>query len=255
MPAEFPKVLKGATILKKNGKSYVSPIYAVAMIWIGWTLVLPLFSIMHYIPLIAVSVAVYNIVNAVIKKNDADDEKAKARQRRKNRAAEKTKTETPKEEKGTGNPRVDALIKQRDDAISEMRRLNMNIENEKITAQINDMEYTTSKIFEYVIQNPDKVSSISKFFDYYLPTTIKLLDTYDKMNSRGVKGENISSTMAKVEETLNMVTEAFHKTLDTLFAGEAIDVSADISVMENLMKNEGLTGDSQPGEINLTTSE
>ena len=62
--------------MKKNGKSYVSPIYAVAMIWIGWTLVLPLFSIMHYIPLIAVSVAVYNIVNAVIKKNDADDEKA-----------------------------------------------------------------------------------------------------------------------------------------------------------------------------------
>ena len=163
--------------------------------------------------------------------------------------------ETAKEEKGTGNPRVDALIKQRDDAISEMRRLNMNIENEKITAQINDMEYTTSKIFEYVIQNPDKVSSISKFFDYYLPTTIKLLDTYDKMNSRGVKGENISSTMAKVEETLDMVTVAFHKTLDTLFAGEAIDVSADISVMENLMKNEGLTGDSQPGEINLTTSE
>ena len=68
MPAEFSKVLKGATILKKNGKSYVSPIYAVAMIWIGWTLVLPLFSIMHYIPLIAVSVAVYNIVNAVVKK-------------------------------------------------------------------------------------------------------------------------------------------------------------------------------------------
>ena len=71
------------------------------------------------------------------------------------------------------------------------------------------------------------------------------------MGARGVEGENITGTMQKVEDTLEMVVSAFHKQLETLFAGEAIDVSADITVMENLMKNEGLTDDGL-GRYNIT---
>ena len=89
---------------------------------------------------------------------------------------------------------------------------------------------------------------------YYLPTTMKLLNTYDRMGSQGVEGENITGTMKKVEETLDMVVTAFHKQLDTLFAGEALDISADITVMENLMKTEGLAQDDM-NSINLTLSE
>ena len=83
---------------------------------------------------------------------------------------------------------------------------------------------------------------------------MKLLNTYDRMGSQGVAGENITGTMRKVEDTLDMVVNAFHKQLDTLFAGEALDVSADIKVMENLMKTEGLTDD-DISKINLTLSE
>ena len=83
---------------------------------------------------------------------------------------------------------------------------------------------------------------------------MKLLNTYDRMGSQGVAGDNISGTMKKVEDTLDMVVNAFHKQLDTLFAGEALDVSADISVMENLMKSEGLTED-EISQIKLTLSQ
>jgi hypothetical protein len=83
---------------------------------------------------------------------------------------------------------------------------------------------------------------------------MKLLNTYDRMGSQGVAGENISGTMKKVEDTLDMVVNAFHKQLDTLFAGEALDVSADIAVMENLMKTEGLTQD-DISQIKLTLSQ
>lgn len=237
--------------MKRN--KHVSPIYAMMLVWLGWTLILPLFALMHYIPLILLAVAVYTFVNSAANKADRAKERQQATQ-----AQEPAKPVKEEAKKGTGNPEVDALVEKRDNAISEMRRLNMNIENEKITAQINDMEYTTSQIFDYVIAHPDKTNQISKFLNYYLPTTIKLLNTYDKMNSRGVRGENINSTMAKVENTLDMVVEAFHKQLDTLFAGDALDVSADITVMENLMKTEGLAEDDFGGlnsEIKLTLSE
>ena len=127
-------------------------------------------------------------------------------------------------------------------------------ECEKISRQIKDIENTTSKIFDIVIAHPDKLPQISKFLNYYLPTTLKLLNTYDRMGSQGVTGENISTTMDKVEDTLAMVVTAFHKQLDTLFEGEALDVSADIKVMENLMKAEGLTED-EIEQIKLTLSQ
>lgn len=233
--------------LSRNRKNKpVSPLYAVAMLWLAWALILPLFALLHYVPLIIAAGILYSIVNnAAKKKADADPQPAqKVRQ----------PVQPVEEKKSTGNPEVDKLIKERDLAISEMRRLNANIEDEKISRQINDLEYTTSKIFDHVIAHPDKISQISKFLNYYLPTTMKLLNTYDRMGSQGVDGANITGTMKKVEDTLDMVVNAFHKQLDTLFAGEALDVSADIKVMENLMKTEGLTDD-DISKINLTLSE
>lgn len=229
--------------MSRNRKP-VSPIYAVAMLWLAWALILPLFTLLHYLPLIIAAAILYNIVNNSAKK------KAQAAQE----TEKQTVAKPVEEKKTTGNPQVDKLIKDRDMTISELRRLNFNIENEEISKQIDDIENTTSKIFDIVIAHPDKLPQVSKFLNYYLPTTMKLLNTYDRMGSQGVRGENISGTMRKVEETLDMVVNAFHKQLDTLFAGEALDVNSDIAVMENLMKTEGLTDD-EISQIKLTLSQ
>ncbi|MBQ5325974.1 MAG: 5-bromo-4-chloroindolyl phosphate hydrolysis family protein [Oscillospiraceae bacterium] len=214
------------------------------MLWLAWALILPLFTLLHYLPLIIAAAILYNIVNNSAKK------KAQAAQE----AEKQTVAKPVEEKKTTGNSQVDKLIKDRDMTISELRRLNFNIENEEISKQIDDIENTTSKIFDIVIAHPDKLPQVSKFLNYYLPTTMKLLNTYDRMGSQGVRGENISGTMRKVEETLDMVVNAFHKQLDTLFAGEALDVNSDIAVMENLMKTEGLTDD-EISQIKLTLSQ
>lgn len=240
--------------MSRNRKNKpVSPLYAVAMLWLAWALILPLFTLLHYLPLIIAAGILYSIVNNSAKKK-AEKDTVQQTQSQQTTGAEQQAAQPVEEKKTTGNPEVDKLIKERDLAISEMRRLNANIEDEKISDQINDLEYTTSKIFDHVIAHPDKLPQISKFLNYYLPTTMKLLNTYDRMGSQGVEGANITGTMKKVEDTLDMVVNAFHKQLDTLFAGEALDVSADITVMENLMKTEGLTDD-EINKINLTLSE
>ena len=238
---------------RNNNRKHVSPIYAVAALWLAWALILPLFTLLHYLPLILAAVWLYKKVS-----RNADKKEEKAQQKQQPQQPYQTVREEPakpvEENKSTGNPEVDKLIKERNLAISEMRRLNANIENKRISDQINDLEYTTSKIFDHVIAHPEKVSQLSKFFNYYLPTTMKLLNTYDRMGAQGVEGENITGTMKKVEDTLDTVVKAFHKQLDLLFAGEALDVSADITVMENLLKTEGLADD-EMNKINLTLSE
>ncbi len=237
---------KGELKLGKRNRGGVAPIYSVALLWLLWGFFLPLYSIFEYLPLIIAATVLYNVVKGVSRNASAEKE-TQTRKTVSTPAKEVKEVKT----KSTGNPAVDALVKQRDEYITEMRKLNLSIEDEKISAQINDMEYTTSKIYDYMIAHPNEVSQISQFQNYYLPTTIKLLQTYDRLSSQGIGGENISGTMRKVESTLDLVVEAFHKQLDTLFAGEALDVSADITVMENLMKSEGLAGEGDQLQLTL----
>ena len=137
---------------------------------------------------------------------------------------------------------MDALMAERDRAVSEMRRLNDSIEDAKISRQIDHMERVTQKIFAHVAENPKKLPQIRRFLNYYLPTTLKLLNAYDRMDDAGVAGANIDGTMGKIEAMLDTVVLAYDKQLDALFADEALDISTDITVMEQMLSQEGLGG-------------
>ena len=107
--------------------------------------------------------------------------------------------------------------------------------------QIDQLEDATGKIFDHVIQHPEKQAQIRKFMIYYLPTTLKLLNSYDRMDATGISGENIDSSKERIETMMATIVSSFHKQLDALFRDEAIDIASDITVMENLLAQEGLT--------------
>ncbi len=162
--------------------------------------------------------------------------------------AVKQEVKEEQKHKTTGDPEIDKMIVDKDLAIQEMKRLDEAIEDEKLSEQIVHLQSVTDKIVEYIIAHPKKKNQVGKFFNYYLPTTLKLLNAYDRMDDAGISGTNIDGTKEKVEDMMDTALAAFDKQLDALFADEALDVSTDIKVMENLLKAEGLTGD----EITLT---
>ena len=135
-----------------------------------------------------------------------------------------------------------ALIQEKDRALQEMRRLNDAIEDEIISRRIDQLEDTTGKIIDQVVAHPEKLSQIRTFMNYYLPTTLKILNAYDRMGAAGVSGENIDSTMQRIETMMDTIVMAFHKQLDALFRDDAMDIASDITVMENLLAQEGLGG-------------
>ena len=99
------------------------------------------------------------------------------------------------------------------------------------------------RIFDRVEQNPESVSDIRKLMEYYLPTTIKLLEAYEELDSQPVQGENIISSKQEIEKTLDTLNTAFEKLLDHLFQDTAWDLSSDISVLQTMLAQEGLTDD------------
>ena len=220
-------------------KTSVLPIYLVGFVWLGYALLFPLHRASDYLICAGLSLAAFVAGKAIFPDKvyqtpATPEEKAKEA---------KQEAAKPKEEE---NPQVAALRKERDRAISELRRLNDAIPDEKISAQIDHLEEVTGKIIYHVMLNPEKKPQISRFLDYFLPTTIKLLNAYDRMDSAGISGSNIDATKQKVEKMLDTLCAAFDKQLDALFGDEALDISTDITVMENLLAQEGLSGPSAP---------
>ena len=232
--------------MKTHKKVSVVPIYLVGLTWLVYAAAFPLYAPIHYILCAGASVLVFIIGKAIfpdkVYQTREDQEQTAQEKAREEQKKAQEQQATSKGEPLSKGPQVAALQKERSRAVSEMRRLNDAILDEKISAQIDHLEEVTGKILDQVIQQPKKQPQIRRFLDYYLPTTLKLLNAYDRMDSVGVSGSNIDTTKQKVENMLDTVCRAFDKQLDALFGEEALDISTDITVMENLLAQEGLTG-------------
>ena len=218
--------------METNIRKPVAPFYAVAVVWLACGLLVPFYRPVHYTMAAAVSAIVFLAVRAICKNAGVVGGTEQA--------APKTE-EKPKEET-SGNPELDKMLKDGRMAIAEMKRLDDNIADPGISADIVRLEQVSEKIFEEVKRDPGKLPKIRRFMDYYLPTTLKLLNSYDRMSATGVSGENIDATLAKVEGMMRTIVAAFEKQLDSLYGTDALDISTDITVLESMMAREGLTG-------------
>lgn len=150
------------------------------------------------------------------------------------------------------SPEVQNIVKAGDDYVRKIREANDVIPGEEISAKISRMEMLVDRIFDRVEENPDSVDDIRKLMEYYLPTTIKLLEAYEELDAQPIQGENILSSKREIEKTLDTLNIAFEKLLDDLFQDTAWDVSTDISVLNTMLAQEGLTEDGLKASGNKT---
>nr|WP_300005146.1 5-bromo-4-chloroindolyl phosphate hydrolysis family protein [Tissierella sp.] len=125
--------------------------------------------------------------------------------------------------------------------VTRIKEANVIIPGEEISLKLDKLEEVTRKIFDYVEMHPEKFNEIKKFTEYFLPTTLKLVDTYTRLDNHSVQGVNILNAKKEIEETMDTINLAFSNLLDDLFYDVAMDVSTDISVLETMLAQEGLT--------------
>lgn len=203
-------------------KKSVVPVYALAIVWLLYSLFFPLYKIHHFIILLAVALIIYFVFSKMF-------------------PGKIVVVEQPKNEE-TGNPEVDAVVREGKRAMQEMGRLYSSIENPDVKKRIVEIMDISDKIVKNAISDPKDIPSIKRFLNYYLPTTIKLLNAYDRMAVQGIEGDNISGTITRIEDMLDTIVASYKKQLDALFADEALDIETDIKVMDGLLQREGLKG-------------
>ena len=141
------------------------------------------------------------------------------------------------------SPEVQKIIQAGDEYVRKIREANDAIPGEEISAKMSRMEMLVDRIFDRVEEHPESVADIRKLMEYYLPTTIKLLDAYEDLDAQPVQGENIITAKKEIEKTIDTLNTAFEKLLDDLFQDTAWDLSSDISVLQTMLAQEGLTED------------
>ncbi|MCI8527180.1 MAG: hypothetical protein HFF17_15010 [Oscillospiraceae bacterium] len=208
--------------MKSVRKPSVVPVYGVAAVWLGYTLWFGLGSVAQLLLCAAVSVAAYFILKSIF-------------------PGKTVQVEVPQPPPDTGDKQLDEAIAAGRKQIADIRRLNGLIPDAQVTRTLSDIEETTRKILGQLERDKSQVKRCRQFLDYYLPTTIQLLEQYVKLQDQGVRAGNIDEAMGKIEKTLTTIQGAFRKQLDALFAQDVVDITADITVMEQLLRAQGLT--------------
>ena len=129
--------------------------------------------------------------------------------------------------------------------LQQLRQVNDAIPDPVMTIKISRLEAVSARIFELAKQDPGKKAQLQKFMDYYLPTTFSLLESYALMEKQSYQSANILESRKKIEGIMNKLVEAFEQQHDRMFRKDAMDVDAEISVLEKMLASDGLV--SAPG--------
>jgi len=200
------------------------------------SLLLPMYKLWALL----LSVGMCSFVSYLLGKSAARKERSEEQEQP--RKQEPVKAAAASEKKSYG-PEIDPIIEEGDRALREMARLYTSIKEPDVRAKINELMRITDKITQDAIADPSDIPQIKKFMNYYLPTTIKLLNSYDRMSAQGIEGENLDKSMKSINEMLDAAIVAFKKRLDALFENQALDIETDIEVMNKMLAREGLSGE------------
>lgn len=146
-----------------------------------------------------------------------------------------------KPEENSSENELNAMIAEGMDCIRRLRKLNDNIEGEVISDKLFRLEDLLTEIFDSVREHPEQMHRMHKLMDYYLPTTLKLVEAYEEFDGISVPGEEVVQAKAEIEKTLDTINEAFAELLNNLFQDAVFDATTDAQVLKSMLAREGLT--------------
>ena len=102
------------------------------------------------------------------------------------------------------------------------------------------MHKTTTAICDWLEAHPESLPKARRFAEYYIPTTLKLLHTYNDV--QGQQGENAETIRRDIAGILHTLNQAYDTLYDTLLSDVAMDVSSEIAALQGMLASDGLTG-------------
>ena len=240
----------------KNGKNErgraALPIYGIGLPWLLYSLRYGLDSPRKLIVCAILSLLVFLVLKGTIRERkaraDAPPETPNAsrvtRTQKKSTVKQTVNAEAepvPEHESGSEQqPETQEKKGKYDELLHKLTEMDDLIPDPIVSAKLKQMRALAQQIFRTVAQQPEKEPQIRRLTEYYLPTTIRLLEHYVQMQDVQAGGENVRDAMEKISSLLDSMIIALQRQLDGLFRADVVDITADIRVMEQRLAAEGL---------------
>ncbi|MEG2930685.1 MAG: 5-bromo-4-chloroindolyl phosphate hydrolysis family protein [Ruthenibacterium sp.] len=163
---------------------------------------------------------------------DADARKAAEK---KEKQSEAPVEEAPKKPQG--------ILAECDAFAAALQRHAVLIDDSAVTQQVDMLVKHTCRIRTWLAAHPGQEARVRRFTSYYLPTVIKLLNTYEELSPHAVTGSVAAQSRQDITEILSTINTAFQTLEDGLVQDTAMNVSAEISALQAVMAQDGLTQD------------
>jgi 5-bromo-4-chloroindolyl phosphate hydrolysis protein len=209
-------ILWGETVKIIKSKSVI-PIYSVGFLWIIYAILFPLYRLTDYFIVVVLSLFLYLLTSFAMP----------------SLFARKVVKDT-----NTGDVFLDEMLVEALDNLEKIRLVQNNILKESIRKHIESMIDDTQSIIDFVKNNPDKSSNASQFFYYYLPETVKILNSYKELETFGQAEENQSMSILKMEEFIRGLETAYHKIRDNVYEDKAMETSINMDVMKKMLQQD-----------------
>lgn len=202
------------------------PLYLAGAAWVLYALFFPLYRWWDFLLIALLSGGIFFVAYFLIRPKKKDDIP--------------TKEEALAEEERTPLTDVERAVAECELYRSAMKKIKLKLFaiNPNMTLEVVHLEKSLGKIASHLEKYPEDAPKVRRFTDYYMPTALKHLQTY--LDIQGVKGQNAASISSNVEGILHTLSLSFDKLLDNLYADDALDISSDITVLEQLLAQEGL---------------
>ncbi len=189
------------------------------------------------------------MLNDVVYKQYTDAEKA--RQLREKEEKEQARLSTKKQKempieakaptKTQPKTELEEMVEEGQECIRKLREMNDLIPGEEISSKLFRLENLLKEIFRRLQKEPVQMNRMHKVMNYYLPTTLKLVEAYHEFDVISNPNEEILSAKKEIEDTLDTINEAFVELLNSLFQDKVFDVTTDAQVLQTMLASEGLT--------------
>lgn len=143
--------------------------------------------------------------------------------------------------RGADTP-LEAAVRQGEAYIAALRRLRESMPGDPVDARLARLETVLGHLFGTLKKHPEQMDEMERFMEYYLPTTVKLAESYREFAGVEFPGENVRQAKGEILKTLDTINEAFERLQDDLYQDAALDVMTDASVLQTMLARDGMGG-------------
>lgn len=218
---------------KEKPKRSPLPLYCAAAAWVLYALFFPLYRWWDFLLIAVLSAVIFFVLYFALPVRKAKQEAARAEKEAKQEQEQHEEPLSPMNE-------VERAIAECELYHAAVKKIKLRIFaiNPDMSLEVVHLEKGLARIADHLVKYPDDAPKVRRFTEYYMPTALKHLETY--LDVQGIQGQNAGMISSNVEGILHTLALSFEKLLDNLYADDALDISSDITVLEQLLRQEGL---------------